>query len=422
MRFRLSPDRIKASFGSIYAILYLGFEALGLILLLKLLTARIGAQEAGLVSLELYGVGLANVVVVALSVIATRTVAAASSTEDASGLSDLHALALKVFVGLAIASGGIVLALLVLHPKIEVGAAALAFAIGVIVRGWALLQRAKQVGRGYIGADKAYMMAFSGLFFFLSCLAVRYLHASLLAVAIVYLAIASFSACLSLRGVGGGEYNRHISIRSQLLRRTRIDAQFAAFLMMSLAGFLTMNGDVFLVSYFLGTSALAHYSIASKIGVGIFSLAVIYPSMRLQPIASLFAAGDVEGAAKLWRECILVAMAVGGFLVLVSVGVFAPLNQWIFAGSAQIQPPYFALICINSLIAAFIGANGWPIIASGKGNLIIPTWTDGVLVMLLGAIGANQFGLLGLLLGVTLAHLTSATMHYSLAKKVFTEH
>lgn len=417
MMFRLSADRVKASLGSMYALLYLGVEAFGLIVLVKLLSQNIGVVQAGLISLQLYGVGLANVVLVALAVISTRSVALALALPG-----DLRLLQRKVMAGVAVVLGLISIGLLLGQPDRQVGLSALIFSAGVLLRGWGLVHEAERVGVGHVGADKAFLMIFSFLFFGLSCLAVQFFHASVLTVAGAYLLIGLLLALRTYRQKASAGRDAAPLCESVSWRQySSLDKQFLAFLLMSLAGFLTMNGDVFLVSSFFGTAILAHYSIAAKIGVGIFSIAAVYPSMRLQPISAAFSAGDIPLCVKFWRECIAVAMGVGAVFALIMVLIYAPLMGWVFPVGDRLPFFYFILICVNSLIASFIAANGWPIIATGKGNLILPTWLDGVLVIALGALGATAFGVPGLLLAVTVAHSISAFMHFTLARKIFQE-
>lgn len=411
-RLAISDDRVKASLGSVYALIYLGMESVGLIVLTKLLNRQAGVEEAGLASLLLTGVGLANVVLVALAVISTRTVAS-----QLASLSELRRLQAGVIYGVAAVLGLLCVGVLAGY-SVRMGVAALLFSAGVILRGCVLLRMSERVGKGEVGADKAFMMVFSLAFFGFSCVVVQFFQAAALAVAGTYFGV----GLVFLVAQFGGRVCRQLLVPTRHLewwRHGSLEKQFLAFLLMSLAGFLTMNGDVFLVSSFFGTAMLAQYSIAAKIGVGIFSVASVYPSMRLQSIASAFAAGQLDDCAKLWRECIGVAMALGGVFVLLAVVAYAPLMQWVFPGAPHLSSHFFWMICVNALLASFIAANGWPIIAAGKGNLILPTWLDGILVMGLGAAWAAWFGVAGLLAAVTVAHAVSASIHFSLAKGIF---
>lgn len=426
---RFSQERLKASIGSLYALLFLGSEAVGLILLTKFLVNGHSADVAGVIAMQLYVVGLINVAIVSLVVVSIRSVATfcnESSKSDVAHnpvLHELVGLQIKVFfflaLGLSTGMFFIVAGPWSVTPNLALSSSF--FSLGLLIRGAGLVATSHRVGHGEIGADKFFQFVFSIVFFCVSCGLVYFFNADSTGIAAIYLAVA-----LTLTGyqIRHGWRKREISFSMNKYLTTwrnvsNFEAQYLKFVLMSMGGFLTMNGDVFIVSTLWGTSSLAHYSIAAKIGVGIFSIAVVYPSMRIQPIALAFSHGNRERARRLWIECLVVALITGFLFSTASLLIYPYLTSWIFPGKPIVPTVLFMGICINALITSFTGANGWPIIASGKHDLLMPTWLNGLLLVVLGFTGAYWFGIPGLLVSVGCAHAVSSVLHFRIAKRLF---
>lgn len=422
-------ERLKASVGSLYALLFLGSEAVGLISLTKFLVNSHSADTAGEISMQLYVVGLINVVIVSLAVVSIRSVAAfrveSSKSEDAYRpvLPELVGLQIKVFFFLTFVLS-IFMCVIIFGPwRVIPGLAfsSFLFSLGLLIRGAGLIATSHRVGGGEIGADKLFQFVFSIAFFGISCGLVYFFNASSQGISAIYLVVALALTGYQVRGSWAQSKKNIIANKNSINLQSisSLETQYLKFVLMSVGGFLTMNGDVFIVSTLWGTSALAHYSIAAKIGVGIFSIAVVYPSMRLQPIALALSHGHRELARRLWLECLVVALMVGVLFSIAFILIYPYLTSWIFPGKPSVSTVLFAGICVNSIITSFTGANGWPIIASGQHDLLMPTWLNGLLLIILGFVGAYWFGIPGLLVGVGSAHTVSSVLHFRIAKQLF---
>ncbi len=383
--------------------------------------------------MQLYVVGLVNVFIVSLVVVSIRSVAAYRVESNKSEvvrfpvLLELVRLQLKVFSFLVFGLSFFVCAIFIgkwqTNPGLVLSSSLLS--LGLMVRGVGLITTSYKVGCGEVGADKLFAFIFSIVFFGISCGAVYFFNAGSEIIAAIYLSVALVLTVYQIRCSWGraeiASFNNKYIINFWSVFRSisTLEKQYFKFVLMSVGGFLTMNGDVFIVATLWGASALAHYSIAAKIGVGIFSMAVVYPSMRLQPMALAFSHENKVLSRSLWIECLVVALIVGILFSIVSILIYPYLISWIFLDKSSVPTVLFVGICINSVITSFTGANGWPIIATGQNDLLVPTWLNGMLLIVLGFVGGYWFGIPGLLVGVGSAHTVSSVLHFGIAKKLF---
>lgn len=412
IRFNIG-ERLDAIKGAFFSLLFLASEALGLIILTKFLARQGFESIAGDVSYQLYVVGLINVFFTALSILLIREVASKYSA-DRDFLQKISSIDSAPPVFILVSIGLIVFFLVQIALQGFFHWVNLIFSLGILLRGGNIALAAVEVGKGRVGLDKEIQFFNSFLFYSLSCLVIYYAP-SAVGIAICYLIPPLLVISWQ---VARWEWVAKIKFVFEI---QKIEFAYVKLLILSLGGYFTMNGDAFLAREIVSSSDFAYYSILSKIGVGIFSLAVVYPSMRMQPIARALGNGDIRAAKKLWKECVAVAALIAVSISLVLIAVYYFFGNIIIPISARVDIFTFSMICMNAVIAAFIGANGWPILASSKNSLLLPTWVNAILIGMLGYVGAKNFGIEGMLAGVTLAHITSAVMHFLIATSIFNE-
>lgn len=406
-------ERLNAIKGAFFSLLFLASEALGLIIVTKLLARQGFESIAGDVSYQLYVVGLINVFFTALSVLLIREVASKYST-DRNFLQKIVAIESSLLIFILVSIGSIIFFLMQIALQGVFHWSNVIFHLGIFLRGANIALAAVEVGKGRVGLDKEIQFFNSFFFYSLSCWVIYYAP-GVVGISICYLIpplLVIFWQVLRW------EWVVKINFVFEL---KKIQFAYVKLLILSLGGYFTMNGDAFLAREIVSSSDFAYYSILSKIGIGIFSLAVVYPSMRMQPIARALSVGDIRTAKKLWRECVAVAVLIAGLISLVLITAYYFLGHIVIPSSAKVDLFTFSMICMNAAIAAFIGANGWPILASSKNSLLLPTWVDAILIGMLGYVGSKNFGIEGMLAGVTLAHITSAVMHFLIATSIFNE-
>ncbi len=427
-------QRGKVLHGSFLALLFLIVESVGLLLLTRFLTEHQGISLAGRTSLILYIVMLANIFFSSLGVIISREIAAnwgsgaavARLAETWHWISALETMV--VCAGFAIFLVALTINQFVLRNPVIPPDLGVLFYSGFLLRGIGLLSAFKRVGTGDLGADKAFTLLFSIIFYVLAVGSVQFRVFDHSSVGIAY-AIAGIVSYalerrqpLSIAMAHSMRSHKHtpIALRSRSPLKPNLMAQYVSFLTTSVAGFCVTNGDAFVVSFVFGNEALASYAIASKLSLGIFAVAAIYPSMQFQPLTRQFSENNISACRKLWLEGALVALAVA-IATSVAVTLLYPIIvRWVTAEHVFLGKQLFLCLCVSATLMSLTAANGWAIMGGGGASLLAaPTLVDAVLTITLGFAGAYAHGILGLLLGIILAHAVSTSLHGYIAAKLF---
>lgn len=431
--------RTKILGGAALAVGFLIIESLGFFVLTRQISSHHGIFFAGQISMMLYIAMLLNVLLSSLGIVISREVAAVFAHET--GLNEK----IKIWC-LTVNSEKVILSAIVFFSLLALIINSLfiqllstnfnmsfLMLIGLTARGAGLISSCRRVGIGNIGADKGFSLLFSLIFYLIAIISVSLNIFEKMAVPLAYFLSGilsflmernranflnkQFTANLPGKPIFNflNIFNRELVVEEKILW-----SQYRSLLLTAMAGFFVTNGDVFVVNAMFGSKALASYSVASKLGLGIFSVAAIYPSMQLQQLSQAYSRKDIGLCRRLWIEGVWVAVFISLLISLVVYILYPFVVEWVTHGNTFLNRYQFFLLCISAILMTITAANGWAIIGASKASrLCKPTVIDAIFTMVLGYIGAEFFGVFGLLFGIIIAHFVSTFLHAIIAKELF---
>ena len=407
---------VRALIGSGIGFAYLLVEAIGMLLVVKTSNQEFGVVEAGLVANLFYIFGLFNVFTVCYGTMLARGIA--RSDEVAREALAKEGLAKTRVVGVAIAA---ILAV-ALFSSLMLGSSnltlpaivilSIGFASGWLFRSLGLVAAFSSVGRGDIGADKRYQLVFSMATYVTLLTAVLLLHLRPVVAAAWSVVLCGFLQ-LTIRRGGGWTILTCISgpVSADLRGVFRHTSQY---LVTGATGYLVVNGDAIVVGISLGPKSLTDYLALSKLILGVFSLSGLPGSVLLPYLSAASAAKDRNR----YRHLTVVAVGASLFLtlcgIIVSVMVYPSIQVWATGG--DLLPPTVVTVgMLNGALLGVVAAVGWPLLATSRTNLALPTAVDAAITIIGGFTFAYSFGMVGIITMAILAHVASLALQWRVA-------
>lgn len=429
--------RKKILRGSALAIAFLVVESIGFLLLVHTVSSNQGTARAGQISLLLYLLTFVGVMFMSLGVVVSREITRWNShsgpqVRRRKWHSILVTERLVIGAALFILSASLFGLVLIRTVDLTLGSAVLILS-GFLLRGFGLLSAFKRVGLGDIGADKGYALLFSFVFYLaaITLLESKILEQNAVPLAYALAGLVGFITETRLSTVFVSFLDTEETFNSSHLtafdwqssEQRNLWVQYFSMLVIAAAGFLVTSGDAFIVSSVFGSEALASYSVAAKLSLGVFAVASIYPSMQFQPIADNFSRGDIKRCRKYWLEGLFVALFVSAIASVMLHFVYSSVAEWVTGNPGALNDRIFSLLCLSATVMVVTSACGWAIMGGGgAATLPKPTLIDSALTMVLGYGGGSMFGFGGLLWGMILAHSVSAGLHFFIASRLFISH
>jgi O-antigen/teichoic acid export membrane protein len=419
MRFK-----IQALIGTAQGFAYLVVEAAGALAFAGLSVRQYGAVEAGAATSALYLVALFNVLVVCFGTILARAIAQSDPEHQRSFINE----SLVPSAYLVVAAAIVLVLVLVAQLRLNLGSDAVhsllllagCLAVGYLCRSLGLLSAFRSVGMGRLAADKRFQLKFSLLCSTCMIAAVWFGVRPVTALAVAYVLCGAFLAWqhasrTQLSPVFNGLGAKRGGLSSRMQRVMKDSTQYTV---TGAAGYVVVNGDALILSTVLGPQQMVSFLVISKLTLGVFSVAGVLGSVVLPSMSAAYASGNDSRYGRLALWTILNGIGLTCLCVFICYLVYPHLHEWVTVSASQ-PPRVFAVAMLNAVLLGVIASIGWPLLATGRTNLTVPTLVDAGLLVCIGAVAVSIWGFMGVLLAASVAHAVSLMMQLRLAWKTW---